>query len=302
MSGFNSELLISNAFSFDETSLVLLDELTQARIIEGNLRLCFSLRVSSRIMSMIYLNGRLSEENNFLTNMTALTRRITDVFNVFYDFIKPDENQNDFHQLIGMMNNSIIDFISHEFNLAIEAKNKGECYEPLTIGQIHELVHNVLITQKYEFNVVDEEGQVNLAGTKGHSISSVKHIVYMSVWGRLRAIIHNLLPSAKSDNELLIPLVDMFSKKVDQLIDDVFTSYSDANVSSAVVYSYNMTCMELLCDIIYSLNRQGTINISMGNEMIITAITNEFMSAVKQMVEHVRFLVQVNNENNEDAE
>lgn len=297
MTNFNPDLFIDDEFGFDETSIVILDEMNQARVINENLRHCFSLRVASRILMLIYLNGRQSEENNFITQMDTITRRLTEVFSVFYDFIKPDDKKVDFHHVVSMMNNSIIDFITREYLALYE---KGSMTVPLTTGQITEMLNNIQITQHYHFTGRGDDDLVDISAVGGVSLSETRKIALLNSWIKFDSLCSAYDVSINKKENLVELLTGLLFERVEEMLKDVVTTHYSSTISSALVHTYYSTALGLLNSVIVSLVKTSAIDFSDNNNAIYDVVKREFSESLNKMTEHVKFLAKVHFEEGDD--
>lgn len=297
MSEFNPELFVTQEFGFDETSIILLDEMSQAKIMEENLRRCFSLRVASRILMLIYRTGRVDERNNFLTSMDSLTRRITDVFSAFYEFVKPNASQPGFNHIIAMMNDSIIEFITHEyFCSAIDGMN----FQPLTGGQISDLLNNIHITQQYTFESDNELDLVSLSTEQQYNHSQIKKISLANAWIKLYCVCQPLINNSEERDKAINDLMKCLVDQVEFILLDADSTSESIVLNGAIIQTYYSTCIGLLCEIIKHqsiFNNQRSLDEGSG---MVSLAKEEFVSAIQKMSEHVRFLTKVHYEGSDD--
>ncbi|MBJ8931635.1 hypothetical protein [Citrobacter freundii] len=297
MNEFNPELFVTQEFGFDETSMILLDEMSQAKITEENLRRCFSLRVASRILMLIYRTGIVDEKNNFLTSMDSLTRRITDVFSVFYEFLKPNASQPGFNHIIAMMNDSIIEFITHEYFCVAKG---GTDFQQLTGGQISDLLNNIHITQQYTFESDNELNLVSLSTEQQYSNAQIRKIALANSWIKLYCVCQKLFANSEERDKAISELIKVLVEQVDAILIDMDSTNEPVVLNGTIIQTYYSTCIGLLCEII---NHQSIFNnqASLGSRIdIVNLASEEFVSAIHKMSEHVRFLTKVHYEGSEN--
>lgn len=299
MNEFNPELFVTQEFGFDETSIILLDELSQAKISEENLRRCFSLRVASRILMLIYRTGQVDEKNNFLTSMDSLTRRITDVFSAFYEFVKPDESKPGFNHIIAMMNDSIIDFITHEYFNRVTV---GLDIEPLSGGQISDLLNNIHITQQYSFESDNEMGLVSVSTETHYSNSQIRKIALANSWVKIYCVCQSNVSDRERLEDVIDDLLKCVVEQVEAILSDVDSTSEPVVLNGTILQTYYSTCVGMLCEIIkYQFGSNEKMNHIDKNDLVMSVKT-EFISAMQKMSEHVRFLTKVHNEGFEDEQ
>lgn len=296
MNAFRPELLESDEFGFDETSIILLDELSQARIIDESLRRCFSLRVASRILLLIYRNGRESEENNFITCMDSITRRMTEVFTAFFEFIKPDNSKPGFNHLIAMMNDAIIEFITNEYVLGF--KTNG-VIKPLSVSQISDLLNNIHITQSYRFLSDDNDNLISLATQQEPDLETIRKVALTNVWIKLYSKFKNTETddTDKRFEKIISELLIIFVHEVDDSIRDKLATCGPVVVNGVLIQTYYSTFCGLLCEIIqYKFQHNENLR-DADDSVILEEIKTEFMSAKDKIKEHLHFLTKVHYEN-----
>lgn len=287
MSEFNPDLFVSQGFSFEETTVLMLDELSQARIIDENLRRCFALRVASRILMLIYMTGENSENNNFIVNMDFVTKRISEIFDVFYDFLKPNNRTEDFHHVIAIMNNSIIDFITEEYRIFILAKSKGETYTFLSKDKVDNMLNNILVAQKFTFYTEDVDNSVALGDTK-IDFDSVKKACCLRAWVKLYAVLRT--------HDLINQFLSLLVRESEAMLGE-----SAGTTTTSVVHTYYTTNLELLIEIIKNKKNKKKDDALMQDDFF-SLVSSEFSNSISKMLEHVRFLIKVHQESVGDGQ
>jgi hypothetical protein len=158
LESFDPALLFNSSVSFEEENVYVLDELTQLRATEENMRRCFSMRIASRIVSLVIMKGDVSSDNNFINAMDRLTKRFSTLFNSAYDFMNIQSATDDHLYVVQMMNNAIIDLMMNEVKLEVVGVSKPVA--SLEERDLSDLLRSILISQKLDFISFHPSGEV----------------------------------------------------------------------------------------------------------------------------------------------
>lgn len=315
MDSFDPVLLFNTDYSFEEKSVYVLDELSQVRALEDNMRRCFSLRIASRIVALIQMHGAVSDENNFISVMDKLTKRFSVLFNAAYDFLNIDSLHDDHIYVIQMMNNAIIDFMTNEYRLKAAGITTSKDFDE---RELNDFLKAILISQNKDFSSFSSNGEVEfvnasplLTSDNVRRVSIASAVIKFAALGNIfdyfqpdfNSVIRYLL------NELML-VTELQIKEVSQLNTAV-------PVSFAMVAEYYSNNAGLICEVykrvakedVMKIKRMSSIDKSVllsrykQEGMAFMHIGSEYRKASKQVTDHIEFLMGVYyNEFHEDGE
>lgn len=316
---FDPSLLYNANISFEERSEITLDELSQMKIKDENLRRCFSLRVASRIVSLIYMQGALAPENNFIANMDKVTRRFSELFNSAFDFLKLNSRAEDFHYILPMMNNAVVDFLTTEYQCLLSSTTPDSPpFSRLEVSEVFDLLTTVLLTQKYEFITYDENDHIIYPDISvlGDS-QKIRKLSLMEATLKCHGL-SNMFDYYQTDiNAFVHGMVTVIAQVSEEQISRVWAMNEDIPPSFSMVYQYYQVCIGLFCEIYKRCAKNDVIELELKSpldrNLVITRymqgqgmphehIYDEFRKAIGQMADHTAFLLNVHYQEQQESQ
>lgn len=311
MESFDPVLLFNSMASFEEESVYVLDELAQIRATEENMRRCFSLRIASRIVSLVIMKGDVTSENNFINAMDSLTKRFSTLFNSAYEFIKIESATDDHLYVVQMMNNAIIDLMTNEAKLEVSGQGINETR--LNEKDLGDLLRSILISQKLDFISFLPTGEVGFQQDSPLlSSDQVRRASLLSAVVKFNAL-GNIFDYFQHDfNDVVRYLLNEVMTSTEKQIKLVGGMNTEVPVSYAMVADYYSNNVGLLCEVYKKIARNDVsklkamsdidkaVNVSHYRNvgMPFTHIGEHYRAAVKQAQDHVEFLMDVFYEKN----
>lgn len=314
MDSFDPVLLFNTDYSFEEKSVYVLDELSQVRALEDNMRRCFSLRIASRIVALIQMHGAVSEENNFISVMDKLTKRFAVLFNAAYDFLNIDALHDDHIYVIQMMNNAIIDFMTNEYRLKAAGITTSKDFDE---RELNDFLKAILISQNKDFSSFSSNGEVEFVNSSPLlSSDNVRRVSIASAVIKFHGL-GNVFDYFQPDfNSIVRYLLNELMTVTESQIKEVSQLNNSVPISFAMVAEYYSNNVGLICEVYKRVAKEDAMKIkrmsSIDKSVIIARykqegmaflhIGAEYRKASRQVTDHIEFLMGVYyNEFHEDA-
>jgi hypothetical protein len=306
LDSFDPTLLFNSDVSFDEKSSYVLDELSQIRAQEENMRRCFSLRIASRIVSIVQIKGAISNENNFIVAMDKLTKRFAILFDSAYDFLDLDPTQDDFIYVLQMMNNAIIDLMMNEYFSTIAGLTDDEFL--LKEKDLADFLKSILISQNKEFVSFRPDGEISyLTNSPLLSSDQVRRISLLNATVKFHAL-GNIFNYFQNDYNIVVRfLLNEIMEVTENQIKKIAMTNGSIPISYAMVADYYGNNIGLMCEVYKNQAKKDVLKIKRMGEIernvLITAyeiegmnythIGEEYRKASKQVTDHIEFLMDV---------
>ncbi|MEA9392185.1 hypothetical protein SJI19_16800 [Acerihabitans sp. TG2] len=306
MDAFDPVLLFNSDLSFEEDKLYVMDELSQIRASEENMRRCFSLRIASRIVSLVLMQGVITPDNNFINAMDALTKRFSTLFNAAYDFLKIGAATDDHLYVVQMMNNAIIDLMTNEIRLkaaGVEVIKGG-----LNEKDLGDFMRSILISQKLDFISFSPSGEVGFSHESPLlSSDQVRRTALMSAAIKFTGLGNIFDYFYREFNVIIRFLINEVMDVTERQLKAVAKMNTAVPVSFAMVADYYNNNVGLMCEVYKRVAKDDVIKLKGMSDidksvllshyqtegMSFTHIGKHYRAASKQVTDHVEFIMDV---------